>query len=811
MTTSKRRSPSKALDDALVALARLERSTAPQAFNELLELLNHEIWTVRKRAAAALANQGPAVVEQIKARFLQLSEHQRYWSIRVIARILGAGCLSWLKQLYRSPNPGARGSVISAVSEISGEEATEFLFQTLADDAWPNRYAAAEHLERRGKQILPYLAKGISEGPGDSKYWSLRLLVRVLKHEGFSLLSHAMEQGDQTLRYYAIRALGESDEDWALESLSKALADPSWPNRQIASHILRQKGKQAVGCLMEVLKSSDHDRLFWALRTLGEIGDERVVSPVARLLARTDLDPEVKDWVVDALAGVKTDTCAKRLIEIGADEPALQSRIEEHLKGFGVVALRPLLRYLKSGNSKAREFSILMLKSLGVAGVDQFIADFDKLNPTRAELLIQGLKRMDPRMLEEMLKKGTATVDRLQEIVAGFSAESSADASAVFHSSMLAGLGVSGVHAAAAQQPAPEVTYPVTFNEILGQALDQNASDIHLRVGCAPVFRIQGVLSPTQLPTLSDGQIRSLLKDILSGRQLKAFEKNRELDMGHEMAGVSRFRVNVFSELSGIGVVARVIPSRVPSLTDLSLPPVFQTICSFIDGLVLVTGPTGSGKSTTLAAMIDYINETRDEHILTIEDPVEFRHQKKKALISYRELGKNTRSFSKALRSALREDPDVILVGELRDRTTINLAIRAAETGHLVLGTLHTSTAAETVDRILNVFPAEHQDAIRTSLGSTLKAIICQHLVPSVDRKRVAALEILLVNYAVANLIRESKLNQIDTAIIAGRKDGMISRDEHLAQLARGRYIMPETAMEYAHNKQEMEKLLRRF
>jgi twitching motility protein PilT len=819
----------KLVAQAAQRLSQLEAAPAVDQFDELLSLLDHAAWPVRKRAEGVLASLGSPVVERIKQLFLSLSENQRYWSMRVIARVLGAGALGWLKQLARHHAPAVRGSIISAVSEIPGDEATEFLFAALADDAWPNRNAAAEHLERRGKAILPYVGRGVKEGSGDTKYWSLKLLVRVLKEEGMALLSQCLEHEDATLRYYAIMSLGESHEEWALSALARALADPSWPNRRAAAQTLAQAGKPAVKVLVDALKSADPDVLYWSLKTLGEIGDERMVAPAGRLTARPELDAEVKDWVVDALAGVRSDAAAKRLIEIGADDEAIRQRAGQHLKGFGLIAVRPLLRYLKSTNTRAKEFAVRVLRSLGYPGMDALIAAFEELNPTRAELIVQGLKRLDAALLEDMFRKGTATADRLHELATGAMSDASVDGSTVWRMPGLFGMGpgagaipgaaapgtgvgdVTLTEASVSDLVPQESAYPVTFDEILGRALEQAASDIHIRVGQPPVFRLQGVLKTAQFPPFTEAHVQGLLKSFLSELQRTRFRRDKELDIGYEIPGVSRFRVNVFSELSGTGVVARVIPSRVPSLTDLSLPPVFQTVCSTIDGLILVTGPTGSGKSTTLAAMIDYINETRDEHILTIEDPVEFRHAKKRALMSYRELGKNTRSFSKALRSALREDPDVILVGELRDRTTISLAVRAAETGHLVLGTLHTSTAAETVDRIVNVFPGGQQAAIRTSLAAALKAVICQHLVPSVDGKRVAALEILLVNFAVANLIREQKLNQIDSAIMAGRKDGMISRDDHLAHLVRERRVRPQDAIEYAHNKTDLEKYLKKL
>jgi twitching motility protein PilT len=298
-----------------------------------------------------------------------------------------------------------------------------------------------------------------------------------------------------------------------------------------------------------------------------------------------------------------------------------------------------------------------------------------------------------------------------------------------------------------------------------------------------------------EMASLKQEDVHKMVYDIMSDHQRKTFEENLECDFSFEVPNLSRFRVNAYQQQRGMGAVFRTIPSKILSLEDLRCPPIFRELAKQPRGLVLVTGPTGSGKSTTLAAMVDYVNATEPAHILTVEDPIEFVHHSKKSLINQRELGKNTKSFGNALKSALREDPDIILVGEMRDLETISLALTAAETGHLVFGTLHTSSASKTIDRIVDVFPAAEKEMVRSMLSESIRGIVSQTLCKTADGKgRVAAHEILIGTPAIRNLIRESKIAQMYSAIQTGTKDGMQTLDQNLANLVRDRKITLDEA-----------------
>lgn len=336
------------------------------------------------------------------------------------------------------------------------------------------------------------------------------------------------------------------------------------------------------------------------------------------------------------------------------------------------------------------------------------------------------------------------------------------------------------------------------ITELLAFGVKQNASDLHLSAGLPPMIRVDGDVRRINLPPLDHKEVHGLIYEIMNDKQRKDYEEFLETDFSFEVPGVARFRVNAFNHNRGAGGVFRTIPSKVLTMEELGMGQVFRDISMFPRGLVLVTGPTGSGKSTTLAAMIDYINENKYEHILTVEDPIEFVHESKKCLVNQREVHRDTHGFNEALRSALREDPDIILVGEMRDLETIRLALTAAETGHLVFGTLHTTSAAKTIDRVIDVFPAQEKAMVRSMLSESLQGVISQTLLKRVGGGRVAAHEIMIGTPAIRNLIREDKIAQMYSAIQTGASAGMQTMDQCLQDLVEKRTVTRESAREKA-------------
>lgn len=349
--------------------------------------------------------------------------------------------------------------------------------------------------------------------------------------------------------------------------------------------------------------------------------------------------------------------------------------------------------------------------------------------------------------------------------------------------------------------------------DLLKKMLDMQASDLHITINTPPQVRVHGFLQPLpNYPPLTSAQTKALVYSVLTDAQKQKFEENLEIDFSFGLRGVARFRVNLFNQKGAVGGVFRAIPYEIRSFEELGLPPIIGELCNKPRGLILVTGPTGSGKSTTLATMINKINEERHEHILTIEDPIEFLHTHKNCIVNQREVGSDTKSFANALRAALREDPDVVLVGEMRDLETIELALRVAETGHLTFATLHTNSAPSTINRIIDVFPAEQQAQIRVQLSMVLEGIICQTLLPKADGSgRVLALEILVLNPAIRNLIREDKIHQIYSVMQTGQeKYGMRTLNQSLATLYHKRLITLEAALQRSSNPEELKMLIER-
>ena len=350
-----------------------------------------------------------------------------------------------------------------------------------------------------------------------------------------------------------------------------------------------------------------------------------------------------------------------------------------------------------------------------------------------------------------------------------------------------------------------------TLPELLQQMVSMSGSDLHITTTTAPTVRVHGKLTRLDQPTLGPADTKQLAYSVLTDAQKKRFEESLELDFSFGLKGLARFRCNMFNQRGSVGAVYRLIPEEIKSFQDLALPPVLATLAERPRGLVLVTGPTGSGKSTTLAAMLDKVNRERYEHILTIEDPIEFVHKHKNCLVNQREVHSDTTSFSMALRAALREDPDVVLIGEMRDLETVESALKIAETGHLTFGTLHTNSAMQTINRIIDIFPSGQQGQIRTQLSLVLEGIVCQTLLPKVGGGRVVALEIMVPTPAIRNLIREDKIHQIYSAMQTGQeKLGMQTMNQSLATLYQRKLVTLEHVLEKSSNRDELQDLISR-
>ena len=370
--------------------------------------------------------------------------------------------------------------------------------------------------------------------------------------------------------------------------------------------------------------------------------------------------------------------------------------------------------------------------------------------------------------------------------------------------------GQTSVKTTAAQQAAAALPTSVKIETLLEECIRRNASDLHIQVGLPPILRIDGALTPIpNTPVLNSDAVDKLIFSTLDSMQREVLSKDKEFDYSFSFGEIARFRVNAFNEKGNLAAAFRLIPTKMPTIEELGMPQVISSFADYPRGLVLVTGPTGSGKSTTLAAIINKINTEKAMHILTIEDPIEFTHKSKRSLVAQREVHYDTFSFSRALKSALREDPDVVLLGEMRDLETISSAITIAETGHLVFATLHTNSAAQSIDRMIDVFPAEQQPQIRSQLAGILMAVCSQRLIPAIGGGRVVAAEIMIANSAVRSIIREGKTHQLDTTIQTGANEGMQTMDRTLAKLVQQGTVTYDDARDYAVDMREFERLVK--
>ena len=520
-------------------------------------------------------------------------------------------------------------------------------------------------------------------------------------------------------------------------------------------------------------------------RTIGEIGilleqtrTATVITEGPCLMLR--FEQKNFNMLFDRVQGFGKAVCgtlARRLEEVSRRVP-VASRGDETVPDPQLVDMLPL-EFIQ----RHRVLPLELKGKLLTVGL------VDDLNPR----VITQLRKLLPGMNVNPVAISTTLFDRTLRGVG-----------TTRHPAVSAGGGV----AAASEAPALPAG-DVDLDALLRRMVAEGASDLHLSAGHRPRWRVDGeMIELSQLSVMGKEDVLALLRPMARKRHLEEFADENDVDFGFTVDGLARFRVNLFHDQHGIGAVLRVIPSRIMTLEQLGMPDVLKELCEYKKGLILVTGPTGSGKSTTLAAMVDYINARRPEHIITLEDPIEFVHRSQSCLVNQREVGAHTKSFHRALKAALREDPDIVLVGEMRDLETMALAMETANTGHLVLGTLHTATAISTIDRIIDLFPADRQGQVRAGLGESLLGVVAQTLCKRVGGGRVAAVEVLVVNGAVSNLIREAKTNQILSIMQTGKKLGNTLLNEELARLVRTRVINPDEAMDKAADKQDLVRKL---
>lgn len=750
-----------------------------RAIEPLIQALCDDSFEVQSAAAEVLKSYGKKVIPPLQAAFASDRVEIRTWVSRILGQLLGRDAMTFFRNMLASEKRELRYYAVSALEEIGDQESLDLILSRLTDSSFLVRVQVEDILKRRGEAILPSLLKMLQTGGTDEKYQAARLLYMLMGDAAVHILRERIGTHDLESKLLILSALAEAGGEAVVQHLVDAFHDPNWLVQKHAANLLCRIGPS-------------------------------VIEPVRQMYIRTDRG-DVRGWLVTVLAYFKEKSLATSK-ELFADLHRRDKiRMLEALRDVdGPRVMYFLIRALGDVNWTVRNLAFEMLKNFK-----------DKSMPYEGEETLLGelLMEVKARGLEDENSIVQRMIDAANQLDVYRRRASDRDPGGRSHHEVDSK--DSTEYVVTGESGRPDVVkpfrsilfqnqgeqYTLSIDDLLRRAIELGASDIHISAGYPPVFRVKGAMARQELPVLSEANTKYLTTQVVNETLRHEFEVHKELDLSYEIPEVSRFRLNVFQEVTGIGLVFRVIPTRIPELHEIGAPAILKEMCERRKGLILVTGPTGSGKSTTLAALIHYINQARREHIITIEDPVEFLHKPLLSKITQREVKVSTHSFSGALRAALREDPNIILVGEMRDLETIELAIVAAETGHLVFGTVHTSSAGSTIDRIIDAFPHGKHEQIRTALVEGLYGVVAQTLVPRKDESGlVAAFEIMLMTPAIGNLIREGKTNQIRDYILQGKQKGMMLLDDSLADLIKSGTISYDDALAASYDKDAFRK-----
>lgn len=770
----------------ITALARIN-DTSSVSF--LIEALGNENWIVRKEASAALIAFGRNIIPQLQSAFSNEKIEIRAWIAKIIGQILGRDAYSFFKNMLASDRKEMRYYAICALSESDDPQAAAAIAAKVADPSWLIRIQAADILEKMGEGALEYLKKNIVEGSSDDRFHSIKIIQKILKDKAFTTIRDFLNLDDTETKILLLSALAERDDETVFNLLCDSLTEPNYLVQRHAANLLIHSGNAVSPKIASAFSRTQNGTIrYWFIEVLSAFDTRESFAAQAGIFSAASKRQKIQILrSINRSAGDEALDRQKMLFLISA-------LAEE---GYSVrnAAFGQLAKFANMDISLGSRRAPLddALAAIRETGLEQ------RENGQVKELIASN--RFDHASVAGLSTESAAAPSDVQGVVA---ARTHAEAGSVYHHSAAHPL---SIYAAPDYRLHETREYSMSLEEILRQAVEKKASDIHFAAEYPPTFRMNGHIEfQDYMQALEAAHIRHLAYQVLSPHARQAFENSQELDTSYEIKGLARFRVNMYMDMRGIGMVFRVIPYEIPDLDALGVPAIIKTLAQKHKGLVLVTGPTGSGKSTTLASIINFINRNRKAHIITIEDPVEFVHKPIQSKITQRELNTSTRSFAGALRSSLREDPDIILVGEMRDLETIEMAITAAETGHLVLSTVHTSSAANTIDRLIDAFPADKHSQVRAALTEGLIAVVAQSLVPRKNGGMTAAFEIMTMTSAIGNLIKEGKTTQIKDYMLAGKQYGMQILDDSLAELMSRDEITFEAAMGASYNKEDFRK-----
>ncbi len=768
-----------------ISLEALSKNPDKKVILAFLEKISDPSWIVRKQAKRALIEQGDSIYQIIQEYFQSCSSQQKYECIKLIPLILREKAFTLFQRMLESDRNGVfKPYICAGLGEIKNENSLKTLLGLLDDESMVVRQESIKALSNWGREVVPHVLAIFPTASKDTRLSMMNLLGRVLGLEVVKLVHEKFGQPTQDTKYYLLTALGEVRDPSVITELLPFIKDESIFIQDYAHRIIVQLGVHAVDPLLACLDTEDEDLIIQVLKILGVIGSKEALRPLLFMIDNSK-NTLVRTCAIEAISKLQKFELIAGLLLLKLDDKDLSIRhtIVENLSRQPRKAfLKELVSACFDNSADIAWWSREILKRRDYFGVTSFLNLFDSSSDVDKDRMISLVSKLSEDQLDAVLKNEKITLDSLRPenvetrvLRRKFAKENITD-----------------------------------LKELLYYLHEEKGSDLHISIGLPPSIRVHGELVRTTFETITPEKSRFLLFSIMNDAQKREFNERMELDFSYEISDCARFRVNVFMQKNGMAGVFRIIPNTVPTFEELSIDKsIMEKICNHKAGLILVTGATGSGKSTTLAAMIDHVNRMRYDHIITIEDPIEFVHPHKRSVVSQRELGTNTLSFSNALRSALREDPDVILVGEMRDLETMSLAIAASETGHLVFSTLHTINAYESIHRIVGSFPGDVQQTIRMQLAGTLRGIVSQRLVPAyLSAGRVLAYEVLVGSTPVRRCIKEDKSDQLLSIMQTSRGDGMITMDQCLEDLVVSKKITYEDGLKHAEDKKDFQKRL---
>ena len=768
-----------------IAIDALGKSNDRDIIVALLEKINDPSWIVRKQAKKVLISKGDSIYQIIQEYFQNCSSGQKYECIKIIPLILREKAFTLFQRMLEVDKSGNfKPYLCAGFGEIKNDLSLKVLLNLLEDDSFIVRQEAVKALTGWGRAVVNGALAIFPTASKDTKICLMQLLGKVLGMEVIKFFNECFGTLNQDTKYLLLTALGEIQDPKVIPELLIYLKDDSIFIQNYAKDMLVKLGVHAVDFLISKLDSEDEVLTIQILKVLGEIGSKEALRPLLFIIDNYK-KTIIRTCAIEAISKLQKFDLVAGLLLLKLDDKDTSIRytiIENLAKHPRNAFLKELVISCFDRNQDIAWGSREILKKRDYAGIAPFLKLFDSATDVERERMIVLVSKLNAEQLGKILQQTEITLETLQ----------------------------------------PEnVEYKVLrrkydkenitdMKELLYYLQEEHGSDLHLSIGVPPSIRVHGELVRTTFETITPEKSRYLLYSLMNDHQKKEFNEKMELDFSYEIPDCARFRANVFMQKNGMAGVFRIIPNSVPAFNELGIDTlVLEKICNNKSGLVLVTGATGSGKSTTLASMIDYINRTRYDHIITIEDPIEFVHQHKRSVVSQRELGTNTLTFSNALKSALREDPDVILVGEMRDTETMKLAIAASETGHLVFSTLHTNSAYESINRIVGSFPGDIQQSIRMQLSASIRGVISQRLIPAyMGSGRVLAYEVLLGSTPVKRCIKEDKTDQIISTMQTSRGEGMITMDQCLEELVVSKRITYDDAFRNAADKKDFQKRL---